>query len=707
MASRKAWFRLLAVDAWIDSTLYEAGQGAGDWYERVVAFTRRFRLSGFSRALSELASESVTLGTAGALVLLAFGVPAFESIKSNWLEREEFAVTFLDRYGNEIGRRGVLQDDIVSLEDLPDHLIQAVLATEDRRFFTHFGIDVLGTVRAIVENAKAGGVVQGGSSITQQLAKNLFLSNERTLQRKIKEAYLALWLEANLTKREILKLYLDRAYMGGGTFGVNAASEFYFGKDVQDLELSESAMLAGLFKAPTKFAPHINLPAARARANDVLTRLVDSGMMTEGQVVGARRNPATPVERSQTASPDYFLDWAFQEVKRLAPGPQKVLIARTTIDMRLQRAAEAAVESSLRERGDAFRVKQAALVAMEPDGTVRAMVGGRDYGTSTFNRATNALRQPGSSFKPYVYAVAMQNGFTPDSVIVDAPISIGNWSPQNYGRKYAGRVTLRSALARSINTVPVRLSISFGRQPIADMAAALGVDSPVRVTRALPLGTSEVTVLDMASGYSAFANGGHHVDAYGVLEIRTPAGETLYDASERPEPQRVLDDKTVAQMVDMLHAVVEAGTGRRARLPGINAAGKTGTTQGYRDAWYIGFTGNYTAAVWFGNDDFRPTKDLTGGTLPAETWQKFMRVAHAYADIVPLPGLPPPKEPREEQAVASAGQSDPMAGLAAVRLAPSTIETLDRIGGAFKRAERPLQTAAERHAALPSASPSP
>ncbi|MYZ47900.1 transglycosylase domain-containing protein, partial [Propylenella binzhouense] len=686
LASREVWFRLLAIDSWIDSTLFEAGQGAGDYYERFVASMRRFRFTGFPRVLAEVASESVTLGTAGALVLLAFALPAFDSIRSDWLARDDYAVTFLDRYGNEIGRRGVLQDDLVSLDELPDHLIEAVLATEDRRFFTHFGIDFVGTFRAIIENAKAGGVVQGGSSITQQLAKNLFLSNERTLQRKIKEAYLALWLEANLTKREILKLYLDRAYMGGGTFGVTAAAQFYFGKEVQDLDLAESAMIAGLFKAPTKFAPHINLPAARARANDVLTNLVDAGYMAEGQVVSARRNPATPVERAQVASPDYFLDWAFEEAKRLAPGPDKVLVARTSIDMRMQRAAEAAVESSLRERGDALRVKQAALVAMDVDGAVRAMVGGRDYGTSTFNRATNALRQPGSSFKPFVYATAMENGWTPDSVIVDAPISIGNWSPQNYGRRYAGRVTLRQALARSINTVPVRLSTTFGRQPVADMAARLGIASPVRVTRSLPLGTSEVTVLDMATAYSAFANGGYRVQPHGILEITTPAGDVVYDAAKEPKPKKVLDDKVELEMVDMLHTVVQAGTGRRARLQGINAAGKTGTTQGYRDAWFIGFTGNYSCAVWFGNDDFSPTKELTGGSLPAETWHKFMRVAHAYADIAPLPGLAPPTEPREEQAIASGGSGDGMRDLAATRLAPATVDTLDRLGGAFKQA---------------------
>jgi penicillin-binding protein 1A len=418
---KKRFFRALELDAFIDTHLHEGGQTLGDAYESIVVFFRRFSFTGFRKLLGELASEGFTLGVAGALVLLAFGVPAFETIGKDWRSQSEYSVTFLDRYGNEIGKRGILLDDAVDLEDLPDHLIKAVMATEDRRFFDHFGIDLLGTMRAIVENARAGGVVQGGSSITQQLAKNLFLSNERTLQRKIKEAYLALWLEANLSKREILKFYLDRAYMGGGTFGVAAASNFYFGKEAPDLSLAESAMLAGLFKAPARYAPHINLPAARARANEVLTNMVQAGFMTEGQVVAARRMPATPVARENTSSPDYFLDWAFKEVKDLVDGGNKVLVARTTIDARLQDAAEAAVESSLRESGEAYNVGQAAMVSMEPDGTVRAMVGGRDYGQSTFNRATRARRQPGSSFKPYVYATALENGYTPESIVVDAP----------------------------------------------------------------------------------------------------------------------------------------------------------------------------------------------------------------------------------------------------------------------------------------------
>lgn len=637
---RGGW--LLAADSYIDSTLYELTHGSGYKWERFSNFMRRFSAEGYKRWIVELTSETATLGVAGAMLMLALALPAFEETKKDWLAQDEYSVTFLDRYGNEIGTRGIRHDDAFTLDELPDHSIQAVLATEDRRFFTHFGIDAFGTLRAIVENARAGGVVQGGSSLTQQLAKNLFLSNERTLERKIKEAFLALWLEANLTKPEILKLYLDRAYMGGGNFGIAAAADFYFGKSVQDLTLAESAMLAGLFKAPTKYAPHINLPAARARANEVLVNMVQAGFMTEGQILGAQRAPATPVEREQQQAPDYFLDHAFQEVKDFVRGEERVLTVRTTVDTGLQAAADRAIETSLREEGERYRVKQAGLVSLEPDGAIRAMVGGRDYGVSAFNRATLAKRQPGSSFKPFVYALALENGYTPKSVISDSPICIGDWCPRNYGRDYRGRVTLKTALARSINTVPVRLSAALGRQPIVDLAYRMGVTTSLEpVPRSLALGPKEMTVMDMAAAYAVFANGGYRVEPYSFTRIVSSEGEVIYDRfRDAPPREKVLSDATVAGMVEMLNAVVTAGTGRRAALSGIPAAGKTGTTQSYVDAWFVGFTGNYSTAVWFGNDENTQTNDLTGGRLPAQTWQKYMRVAHINTPLVALPGLP-------------------------------------------------------------------
>jgi len=697
--------RAMEIDSWIDSTLYEMTQAGGGAFEGLTRFMRRFKAQGTWRVVSELASEGVTLGVAGALVLLAFAIPAFETVETtDWRGKSEFSVTFLDRYGNEIGNRGVLQDDTLELEEMPDYLINAVLATEDRRFFDHFGIDVLGTFRAIMENARAGGVVQGGSSLSQQLAKNLFLSNERTLQRKIREAYLALWLEANFSKREILKLYLDRAYMGGGTFGVAAASRFYFGKPAQELTLAEAAMLAGLFKAPTKYAPHINLPAARARANEVLTNMVQAGFMTEGQVVAARQDPAIAVERARTGSPDYFLDWVFEEVRRKLQGTdQRIVTVRTSIDMALQQAAEAAVETSLRESGEEWGAGQAALVSMEPDGLMRAMVGGRDYGVSTFNRATNALRQPGSSFKPYVYAAALENGFTIKDVIADTPVSIGNWSPQNYDRRFRGRITIKDALTRSINTIPVKLTIQVGRQKVADMAARLGIATPLVVNGnpSLPLGSSEVTVLDQAVGHAAFASGGLRAHPTGILRIISSSGDILYERGrDAPKPERVLADEVVAGMNEMLVSVVENGTGRRAIIPGVSVAGKTGTTSAYRDAWFVGYTGNFVTAVWFGNDDYRSTNKMTGGTVPAQTWERYMSVAQATVPTKPLLGVEPPAA---APAVAQEGEAGVPVALA-IPAAPATLPP--ETGTALVTLEARLKDAAALGPA-PAAAPAP
>src|SRR5256885_5460041 len=429
----------------------------------------RFHVAGWRRwYFVEPLSEGMTLGTGGLLVMLALAIPAFrETSDDDWLKKSELAVTLLDRYGNEVGTRGIKHNDSLRLEEFPDHLIKATLATEDRRFYDHFGIDIPGLFRAMSANARAGGVVQGGSSISQQLAKNLFLSNERTIERKVKEAFLALWLEARLPKNEILKLYLDRAYLGGGTFGVDAAAQYYFNKSAREVTLAEAAMLAGLFKAPSRFAPHINLPAARARANVVLDNLVEAGFMTEGQVFGARRNPATALDRRDERIANYYLDFAFDEMKKLvATFPkslhERVFVVRTVLDVNLHRESENTIESMIRQYGNDYKARQAAAVVLDLDGAVRAMVGGRDYGQSQFNRATDALRQPGASFKPYVYATALSNGFKPTSIVVDAPICLGNWCPQNYGHSYAGSMTLTMALTKSINTIAVRLSIAVG-----------------------------------------------------------------------------------------------------------------------------------------------------------------------------------------------------------------------------------------------------
>jgi penicillin-binding protein 1A len=512
-------------------------------------------------------------------------------------------------------------------------------------------------------------VVQGGSSLTQQLAKNLFLTNERSIERKIKEAFLAMWLEANMSKREIMKLYLDRAYMGGGTFGVAAASEFYFGKSVRDIDLAEAAMLAGLFKAPTKYAPHANLPAARARANDVLSNMVAAGFLTEGQVVAARRRPAKPVDRQRTYSPDYFLDYAFDEIQEMAPA-EHTLIVRTTLDVGMQKKAEEAVENSLRQNGEELDVSQAAAVFMEPFGAVRAMVGGRDYSASQFNRATDAARQPGSSFKPYVYMAALLAGKTATSTITDQPYCIGNWCPKNYGGGYHGRVTLLEAIARSLNSVPVQLAAQVGRDRVADVARKFGIDLPAKPDWPFVIGASEVHMVDHAAGYAVFASGGYQITPYAIEEIRSTSGKVLYDrARQAKPPQRIFPAEKIAELNGMLHNAVEHGTGQRAKLDGIPAGGKTGTTQSSRDAWFCGFTGNMVGVVWVGNDDYTPMQRVTGGMIPAPIWHDVMDYAHQNLELKQSPGMPPPRR-GAGPAIAGLGGKPAAPGLVAPPVAP-------------------------------------
>ena len=665
---KKLQHRMLDLDARIDSAMFWSGKGLREGFERYSIFMDRFYVGRWKRwVFIEPLSEAATIGLVGLILMLTLAIPAFrETSDDDWLKKSDLAVTFLDRYNNPIGSRGIKHNDSIPLEDFPDHLIKATLATEDRRFYDHFGIDIAGTARALVTNAQAGGVRQGGSSITQQLAKNLFLNNERTIERKVKEAFLAIWLETRLTKNEILKLYLDRAYMGGGTFGVDGAAHFYFNKSARDVNLAEAAMLAGLFKAPTKYAPHINLPAARARANVVLDNLVDAGFMTEGQVFGARRNPATAVDRRDENSPNYYLDYAFDEMKKLVETfprsyTERVFTVRTAIDMNVQRAAESTIEDQLRQFGRDYHATQAALVLADLDGGVRAMVGGRDYGSSQFNRATDAMRQPGSSFKPYVYTTALLNGFKPTSIVVDGPVCIGNWCPQNYGHSYSGAVTLTQAITRSINVVPVKLSIALGgkdgpkagRAKIVEVARRFGIKAPLPDTPSLPIGADEVNVLEHAVAYATFPNKGKAVTPHAVMEVRTGTGDLVWRFDrDGKKPTQAIPASIAADMAGMMSHVVEEGTARRAQLNGIPAAGKTGTTNSYRDAWFVGYTGNFTMAVWYGNDDYSSTNRMTGGSLPAKTWHDVMEVAHQGIEIKDLAGVGSGK--RLPEAVASA-----------------------------------------------------
>jgi len=690
----------LGLDAWIDSTLSQSWNAIKSVYMAASSFFARFRLQGWSRIANELASEGLTLGAGGLVVLYLLALPAFEEIdRKNWLALDEFSVTFQDRNGNVIGKRGINLNNAVPIEEIPDYMIKAALATEDRRFFEHIGVDFLGTFRALVENIRANSVVQGGSTLTQQLAKNLFLSPERSITRKLKEVFLSFWLESRLTKQQILKLYLDRAYMGGGAFGVEAAAQFYFGKSVRDVSMAEAAMMAGLFKAPTKYAPHINLATSRARANEVLSNLVEAGFYTSGQVYNARLNPATPIENRETNSPDWFLDYAYEEIrKKIKDRRFSVLTARTTIDQNMQKAAEEAVLTNLprSRRRSARRIAQqmtSALVSMEPDGAVRAVVGGRDYGESQFNRATSARRQPGSSFKVYVYAAALEDGLTSRSVLRDRGVRCGNWSPKNYsGSRGSGRrVTMADALRVSLNTTAVAVSLQVGRKEIVELVNRLGIKGP-RTSCSMALGDVGITPLSHVGGYASFASGGKKVAPYALIEVFNTRGELVYSHKrDEPKPEQIFSESTAMQMNQMLQGVVERGTGRAAQLDFTHAVGKTGTSSGYRDGWFMGYTGKLVTGVWVGRDDFRPVyrpngKGLTGGSIPARIWQSYMAVAHPSLDIPTLVGLQEhPRQTQERSRLAELRRQDPSFGQSAgensstALISPATKSALEKL----------------------------
>jgi penicillin-binding protein 1A len=713
---------MLAFDAFVDSSMFGARQRTFGILRALDAASDRLHLSGVSRLAVEFACEALTIGLAGLLVALTLAIPAFQETADNdWLKLSDLSVTFQDRYGVEVGKRGIKHDDAVPLDELPDYFIKAVIATEDRRFFSHFGIDVVGTFRALTVDANAAGVVQGGSSITQQLAKNLFLTNERSIERKIKEAYLALWLENHLTKKQILKLYLDRVYMGAGAFGAQAAAQTYFGKSVRDINLAEAAMLAGLFKAPTKYSPLVNLAAARARANDVLSNLVDAGFMTDGQVYAARRNPATPIDRPPHDSPDWYLDFAYSEVRALAAagklGDDRILVVRTGLDEAIQTKAETVVESMLRDKAPAYHAHQAATVIATTDGLVRAMVGGRDYGVSQFNRATDAERQPGSSFKIFDYMTALLTGKFHANTPIDASgVCIGDYCVHNYHGESAGIIPLYRALAESLNTAAIRLSIkigevywppkqsyhlakiaALGRSKIIETARAMGVTTPLVDTVSLPVGADEVKMIDMIAANATLANGGMRVRPYAAIEIHDARGRLVYShARDSEPPARALPADQVAEMNNMLIHVVTEGTGRAAQIPGLAIAGKTGTTNNSTNAWFNGFTGNLVASVWFGNDDNSSMENLVGGILPAQTWHDIMVFAHQSLETKPPFGVPPPPAPNQPAASASGNAAKPSAGASPPPsgLSPSATRALLDIAGLARESLKGARTSA-------------
>ncbi len=527
--------------------------------------------------------------------------------------------TVLDRYGD-------IKGETVAIADLPPYVVQAVLATEDRRFYHHMGVDPLGIARAFFVNIARGGFVQGGSTITQQLAKNLFLSRERTLKRKVQEAMLALWLERKLTKDEILSAYLNRVYLGSGAYGVDAAARVYFNKRATELSLREAATIAGLLKAPSRYSPAANPELSAERTNIVLGAMVDAGFIKESDMKKWAKVPPAPRRKpSSGETVRYFTDYVVEQMNDLVGVSEKDLIVETTLNRAVQQTTEAAITKALLAAANEHATQGAAVV-MQLDGAVVAMVGGRDYGASEFNRATDALRPPGSSFKPIVYLTALEHGWTPNTLIMDEPITSGRYRPQNYGGEYYGEVTLTEALTRSLNTVAVNLMRNVGPDAVIGMARRLGITADLHPDLSLALGSSGVPVIQMATAYATLGRGGSAVEPYAITRITDEDGKVYYERDVPTGSQQVVDRGIVYGIAGMMRSVVENGTGRAAMIA-WPAAGKTGTSQDFRDAWFNGFTDRYAAAVWIGNDDNSPTKRVTGGTHPARIWREAMTSA--------------------------------------------------------------------------------
>jgi penicillin-binding protein 1A len=549
--------------------------------------------------------------------------------------------------GAVLAERG-LRRGHVRLDSLPPYLVQAVLATEDRRFYRHFGIDPLGLVRASFRNATAGTVVEGGSTITQQLAKNLFLSPKRTMARKLEEVIYAIWLEQRFTKDEILELYINRVYFGGGTYGVEAASQHYFGKPARDVTLPQAALLAGLLKAPSKYTPTRSVKLAASRVEEVLDNMVEAGFLSADAARSANEQPLNLSAKGDETGYPYAVDWVAELLPEYVDEKNSDLIVETTIDAGLQRVSQQALRQMLDEEGSARHASEGAVVVLDPSGGVKSLVGGRSYSTSPFDRAVKARRQPGSAFKPFVYLTALESGYTPDSLAYDGPTNIAGWSPKNYSGSYQGEVSLRDSLAHSINTVAVRLATEVGPSAVVRTAQRLGIHSKLQDNPSIALGTSEVTLLELTSAYAPFANGGQGVLPHVITRVKNGDGKVLYQRQHSTFGQ-VVSAADVGAMNDMLTATITSGTGKQAAIEGHMGAGKTGTTQSFRDAWFIGYTGHYVGGVWIGNDDGTRMKKVTGGTLPAKLWHEIMLYAHTDKTPLPLPNI---RGPRLQEAIA-------------------------------------------------------
>jgi penicillin-binding protein 1A len=571
----------------------------------------------------------------GAIALVASTLPPIQTLA---IPKRPPSIEIDGLDGKPLAVRGEMGGAAIALKDMPPYLPRAFIAIEDRRFYHHYGIDPIGLIRAAIADVLHRGVAQGGSTITQQLAKNLFLTPQRTLWRKMQEVVLALWIERKFSKNEILELYLNRVYFGSGAYGVEAAAQRYFGKPAREVKLAEAAMLAGLVKSPSRLAPSRNPDGAERRAQMVLAAMAEADFITETMAKSAMAQPAHAVKPVGTGTVGYVADWIMDVLDDLVGQIDDDLKVETTIDPALQAAAEKALVDELAQKGQKFDVEQGALVAMTPDGAVRAMVGGKNYAESQFNRAVAAKRQPGSSFKPFVYLTALEHGLTPDSVRDDKPIALKGWKPENYAHQYLGPVTLTQALSQSLNTVSVRLTLEFGPAAVAKTAYRLGISSKLEPNPSLALGTSEVSLIELVSAYAPFANGGSAIAAHVVERVRTAAGKTLY-TRVAPNFGRVVEARYVGMMNAMMHETLVSGTAHSAQLAGWPAAGKTGTSQDFRDAWFIGYTSHLVTGIWLGNDDSSPTRKATGGGLPVEIWSHFMRPAHQGVPVAALPEL--------------------------------------------------------------------
>ena len=587
-----------------------------------------------------LLSWLMMIGFWGAIIMVATTAYVFVGLDKQGLfnipDREP-GMMLLSSDGHVLAERGSFFGDEARIAELPNYVPQAVIAIEDRRFYSHFGVDIQGLVRAALANYKAGRVVQGGSTITQQLAKNLFLRPERTYERKFQEAVLSLWLESKYTKDEILQLYLNRVYFGAGAIGIEKAAQKYFGRSAREVSVGEAAILAGLLKAPSKYNPLRHPKRAEARAREVLKDMVELGFVSKKDGDISRNKPKTIKASDFIPATQYIVDWVSEQLPELIGRFDQSIVVETTLDRKLQKLAESTINGELNANGKKLKVSQGAMVVMDPAGGVRVMVGGRSYIKSQFNRAVKAKRQPGSAFKPFVYLTAVEYGLSPNSTEYDEPVEIDGWKPQNYGGSYRGEVTLRRALASSINTVAAKLGVAVGPQSIVTTAHRLGINSQLTANASIALGTSEVSLLELTAAYTPFANGGNLVTPHVVTRITTREGKLLYERKGSGLGQ-VIAPYDLGAMNDMLRTVVQAGTGKRARIEGQDVAGKTGTSQDYRDAWFMGFTSHLVGGVWIGNDNNSPTGRVTGGSLPAKIWRQVMLKAHAGKLRVELPG---------------------------------------------------------------------